>query len=246
VSLEFYFKDFIDEISAISFMAKKLIRPDSLEVLPSLRRQLEDIQTYGTHKSYKWSIQDERPLFTAPTKEFEPGGRGSFPIFASLTSIWEIRPLTKPRRSHPQKFELVGIGSTRIRLFKGTTEDPQEIAMWRMEIGNDDSPGCHFHTQILGESQEVPFPRTVPIPRLPGFFASPAFAFEFVLGELFQDSWIKESIASASHLQRWKTIQRDRLIKLFEWQKGQLTSEYISTPWTHLKRLKPKKELFLS
>jgi hypothetical protein len=114
-----------------------------------------------------------------------------------------------------------------------------------MEIGNDDSPGCHFHCQILGESQQVPFPRAVPVPRLPGLFASPAFAFEFVLGEIFQDSWIQESVASISHAQRWRTIQRDRLLKFFDWQQKHLKSPSVASPWVQLKQLKPESDLFL-
>ena len=92
MGLIFTFKEFIDEIDAISFMAKNFIRPDAIEVLPILKRKLEEIQTRGTHKSYPWGIPIERPLHTIESKQYEPGGRAPYPVFASLESVWDIRP----------------------------------------------------------------------------------------------------------------------------------------------------------
>ena len=85
--------------------------------------------------------------------------------------------------------------------------------MWRVELGADDAPGCYFHTQILGDREESPFPKSVPIPRLPSPFVTPMAAVEFVLGELFQDKWQEEARRTRDPQRRWRSIQAATLVE---------------------------------
>ena len=122
-------------------------------------------------------------------------------------------------------------------------EKRSRLAMWRIELGAEDSPGCYFHCQILGDRAESPFPKSVPIPRLPSPFVTPMAAVEFVLGELFQDQWSQTaSRANHSH-QRWRTIQQGRWSNLIRWQKETL-DRGRSSPWMLLKEAKPTDNLF--
>src|SRR5436190_1532122 len=80
---------------------------------------------------------------------------------------------------------------------------PAEIAMWRMEVGDARSPGCHFHVQVLGEAEVAPFPKSLSVPRLPAVHSTPPAVIEFVLGELFQATWDKHVAARSVHVKRW-------------------------------------------
>ena len=109
--------------------------------------------------------------------------------------------------------------------------------MWRLELGADNAPGCYVHAQILGESNCSPFPKSVPIPRLPSIFITPMSAVEFVLGELFQDVWRRTTAGNSGPEQRWKALQKERLERLLAWYQRELTSP-LASPWMTLKEAK--------
>lgn len=122
----------------------------------------------------------------------------------------------------------------------------EELAMWRIEIGDDASPGCHFHVQIRGEDEEGPFPKRLSVPRLPTCLASPMAALEFLLAELFQEAWLRHVSAETDALRQWRAIQRDRLEKLFAWQTQTVSRVNQTSPWSTLKLAKPPADLFVA
>lgn len=139
---------------------------------------------------------------------------------------------------------MVGQASTVVRLYEGDPGNPvKELAMWRMEIGDDASPGCHFHVHALGDRPDPPFPHSLPIPRLPGLLVSPMAVFEFVLAELFQNRWRKHAARETADLLRWQSVQRVRLRNVLMWQADQLKT-LTGSPWTALKSQKPPANLF--
>jgi len=176
--------------------------------------------------------------------EYERQGTGQHHVRVELTSVWEIEPLGQYSAKHlaHRRFTLSGKASTCTRLFDA--ENDRELAMWRMEIADDASPGCHFHVQILGESNEGPFPHSLSIPRFPCFLATPPAVFEFVLGEIFQDRWPEEAGRDSAAAFRWRKIQRGRMLSILDWQREQLAAASAS-PWIQLKRAKPRANLFV-
>ena len=118
--------------------------------------------------------------------------------------------------------------------------------MWRIEIGAHDAPGCYFHIQILGDSSEPPFPKDIPIPRLPSPFVTPMAAVEYVLGELFQDEWEDKTTGTQNHHRDWKAIQCQRWRNLLRWQEKKALTGDSSSPWMNLKAAKPPDDLFVS
>ena len=116
--------------------------------------------------------------------------------------------------------------------------------MWRIEMGAYDSPGCYFHFQILGDRRRPPFPKSIPVPRLPSPFVTPMAAVEFVLGELFQDKWSRTASEARHHHGRWRAIQCQRWCNLLKWQRAAVVGG--SSPWMNLKEAKPPSGLFLS
>jgi hypothetical protein len=113
-----------------------------------------------------------------------------------------------------------------------------------MELGDSTSPGCYFHVQVLGDREVCPFPKAVSVPRFPSVFVTPMAVVEYVLGELFQDRWAQAVAEENGNVLYWRRLQKDRFIRLFNWQKSSLEGA-ISTPWMTLKAAKPPGELFL-
>jgi len=210
-ALVFSFAEFLQEIEAIAKLSQRFTRADSWGVLDELKTSLRNIQGAGSNHMVRWGIPESRPLRTT-THHAGTAHR----LFGELTSVWEIQP--HPAR--PNKyFSLVGIASTRIRVYDEKDDQGHaELAMWRMEVADDNSPGCYFHVQVLGELDHVPFPHSLPVPRLPTFMTTPMFAFEYVLGEIFQDQWKQEVARDNDNVRRWRGIQAKRFENLFHWQ----------------------------
>jgi hypothetical protein len=190
-----------------------------------IKTSLEEIRVRASGRSYRWGIQESSPLCTRASRGYELGEGGRHPVFAEITSTWEIEPLGahNPGARLHRKFALTGIASTRVRLFREDVDgNHEDLAMWRMEIADEASPGCYFHVQVLGDKDGAPFPRFLSIPRLPSFFATPPFVLEFVLGELFQDEWRKEAVKESNSLKMWRPIQSKRLANLLGWQRDKL------------------------
>ena len=246
--LEFLFSDILEEIETVARVAQRFIAPSSAKVLTTLQSNLKSIRESAAGRPRHWSIPESLPLSTvASLGEYECGGKGQRSIFARMSSVWEIEPLG-PRNvgSQPhRKFALVGLASTKVRILEGEPDAPcDELAMWRMEIGDDRSPGCCFHVQVLGESNDPPFPRSVPVPRFPGLFLTPMSVLEFVLAELFQDEWKQHAASETSDMLYWRKIQRERLASLLDWNLKQVRDS-SGPAWTVLKWAKPPADLFL-
>lgn len=245
--LEFLFQEMEDGIVAISRVAHRFLNPYSPHVFESLRYSLEEIRTASRGDVYRWEIAKDSPIRTVTSEgAYNPDAKGGPRVSAAITSCWEISPLgARNVKSWPnRRFALAGQATTRVTIFEETDDGRDEIAMWRMDIGDDNSPGCHFHVQVLGESDFPPFPHSLPVPRLPALMFTPMSAIEYVLGELFQDEWRMHSLAEDADMARWRTLQRRWLGNSLSWQRSCLDS-LTGSPWVALKRAKPPANLFL-
>jgi hypothetical protein len=211
----------------------------------NLKSELESYRAQPTTTEYDWQIHPDAPLRTIVSEgEYEVGGGGGHHIFADIDACWHIQRLPPKKKSMPaQEFKLTGIASTRVRLWCKAPGEKKQIAMWRMEVGDSASPGCHFHVQVLGEIADFPFPNSLPIPRLPGIILTPPAVAEFVLAELFQDRWAEHVGQDSPHLKRWAPIQQERFKRLLEW-KLEVLKTNTGSPWTTIKRQKPESMLF--
>ena len=242
--LQFPWRELVDETSSLRRMATDLFVSDG--PLKALERRLERIGEMSTERDLLIVLD---PLLTKPTRDYERGSKSGGPeIYAYVTGNWELRPVGPTRRNRMVAF--TGTASAVVELWpaefqwREEQEKGSRLAMWRIELGAQDSPGCYFHCHVLGDRAESPFPKSVPIPRLPSPFVTPMAAVEFVLGELFQDQWSRTaSRANPSH-QRWRAIQQGRWSSLLEWQTKALDRRR-SSPWMDLKAAKPPDDLFV-
>lgn len=245
--LRFAFQEALDEVSSFAELSKKYIAPAASDVLSRFRGALETYRNQKTEKPMDWVIPESAPLVTVAAREYEPDNGGQRVVVGEITAKWQIKRASPAKKQMPAKyFDLVGIASTRVRLkYPATTHEPeQEIAMWRMEVADTKAPGCYFHTQILGQSDDLPFPKSVPVPRLPSIILTPPAVAEFVLAELFQDAWEPHIAAHVPHLQRWAPIQHRRFERLLQWKIEQL-KKTSGSPWSSLKAAEPDANLFI-
>jgi len=213
--------------------------------------QLKSFRTSSPGATFDWKIPIERPIRTKlSVGKYETGGNGQHSVYATVSSIWQISiPAVNgrtPKKAIQQlNFEVIGKASTRVSVFAHQAHvAPDELARWRFEIGNFDSPGCHFHAQILGEDDDCIFPKSMSVPRLPNMLFTPMDALEFVLAELFQDEWARHVARENDAIRNWAGCQKDRLIKLLKWQQDRL-EKYSGSPWTSLKAAKPHVDLLV-
>jgi hypothetical protein len=247
--LEFKFEDLMQELIAAEGTMGPFLDPSSTEILQDSRRQLERIRGLPRDTVDSWRISEERPLLTRTSLgSYEREDEGEHNVVGEVTSIWEIAPSdAHASNKRPAKtFAIWGLASVRVRLREWTNDGfGRDLAMWRMEVGNLDSPGCCFHVQVLGEKgrDHPPFPHSLSIPRLPSLAFTPMAALEFVIGELFQDDWRKHAVRETDAMNSWKGLQRKRLSRLLEWQQAQIES-CIGSPWNALKKTFPSPHLF--
>lgn len=247
--LEFGFQDVLDEVDALDKIVGPFCNPRSRPVLPQLITELKSIRDNPSERAWIWGIRESNPFYTAVSRgAYQPDDQGADNVFAEITSIWTIRRIPPRKKSERvARFKLTGNASTRVRLYREMPlgRDPAELAMWRAEIGDTVSPGCHFHVQVLGEGNEPPFPRSLDIPRLPALIVTPAAVVEYVVGELFQDTWLKHLSSQSANLNRWWPIQRRYLSAILSWQL-KIIKDASSSPWGTLKKAKPDSDLFVA
>jgi hypothetical protein len=247
--LEFGFQDILSEVDALNKIVGPFCSPRSRTVLPQLVTDLRSIRDDRSERSRLWGFRQSNPFYTAVSPgAYQPDNKGADSVFAEITSTWTIRRIPPRKKSEPAaRFKLVGNASTRVRLYRGPDAggDADEVAMWRAEIGDAVSPGCHFHVQVLGDREEAPFPRSIDVPRLPALIVTPAAVVEYVISELFQDRWLKHLGTRGADLNRWWPIQRQHLGAVLLWQLNIVNEASGSSPWGALKKAKPYSRLFV-
>jgi len=253
--LEFNFEEVLREIMAIKEVANNFLDRTASGVLSMLTRNLEAIRASPRGTDSLWEIPSYNPLKTKISQgQYENSSplerrRGQHKVFGEITSTWTITP-SDPKatsRTLAKTFTVTGNASVRIRLIEPNSDSGgRELAMWRVELGDEDAPGCYFHIQVLGEDGRIepPFPHSLSVPRLPALVFTPMAALEFVVAELFQYEWKQHAAQETPAMQMWKSIQQKRLERLFAW-KQKLVSGCSGSPWTAIKLAKPQANLFL-
>ena len=238
--LRFRLSELIRETRALQSIARRFLDPRSIWALKRFNSQLESI--WGAREA---EIRLELPPFrTRPNEGAHEAGhrRGGQSVYAVISGAWDVVPLGPSRRRPGRELAFTGIASTRAELYDSRDEGTR-LAMWRLELGDDNSPGCYVHAQILGDSERPPFPSSIPVPRLPSHFVSPMSAVEYVLGEMFQDKWARETASGTDDSLHWRGLQQRRLQRLFSWYQRAI-EDPVSSPWMTLKSAKPDVSTF--
>ena len=233
--LQFTISELIRECQALREIAIDYLDPNFTWSIHKFESDIRSIWSTDENET----MLELQPLHTIPA---EIKGQK---IYAVCRGIWHVTPLDKPKgNDQNRKIKFSGIASTKVELYKENDRNTP-ISMWRLELGTHDSPGCYFHSQILGESTEPPFPKSVPIPRLPSLFITPMAAVEYVIGELFQEKWKKATASGSGNAPYWRSLQQSRLQILLSWYQNLLTN-IDTSPWMVIKTSKPADDMFFS
>lgn len=247
--LAFDLKFVKDELRAFKELAEGKLTAESLNLLERLQGVLDQLIVHpksGTACS--WATPRDAPLKTKPSNgAHQPGRSGKgHDLQAEIHFKWDIEVVGEYSRKHPyNRLVILKDSSVKVRITEGADSSTKEcVAAWDFDVGNHESPGCHFHSKYheADETRRELY-SGIDIPRLPSFIFMPTDAIEFVIGELWQDECEKR--ATSSDFQEWYKFPKARAERLFNWYLHEIKG-VIGSPWMKLKKAKPKPLLFLS
>jgi hypothetical protein len=230
--------DLRQEIEAVSKLASGFLSTEGQRRLEQSQHELA-IAVGQPQNGFIWEIPREDPIWTRPSRleyERKPGSapqKGS-DVLGALSFSWQMRTGPKPVKD----VFLTGNATCMLRLHGSESDVDAALSMWRMEVGAHDSPGSCFHTQVLGTKPFPPFPKSLPVPRLPIFPPTPMACLEFLLSELFQLRWSKEVQRGTQPANMWRGIQQRRLCSFLRWQL-KAVEQSTGSPLVELKSFPP-------
>lgn len=219
---------------------------DSESIAKQACDDLRSIRDNSNKGMVRWSIPESRPIRTKPTNSYQRGHKGGLSAQAHLSFVWEIQ-----KSDRHDEFSIVGLCSTKITLIDVSNRlgGVAKPIAWTFEMGSDDSPGCHFHTQIdwkspisvvLDENDMEGWP-SLDIPRLPSFLITPGDCLDYVLGELFQDGWPQRyDETDPARIGRWLSSSRRRIVAILRNTLDAAEGGSRTSPWLAIKQWYPK------
>ena len=241
-------------------LAANFLDESTPEVLKGVTEQLKTLRNRREGATVSVGVNPSWPIKTIPCDGGYKRNNGGTQkgLFAEIVFQWQLRPLgpASKKRQANRRVEVAGITSTVVRLKIKHEEVIVDVASWRMEFGDDQSPGAFFHAQIpdtLETSHQEhqagtigKWPHWLPVPRLPIPALTPMLGLEFTLAEIFQDSWPDHLASGGFEVEHWSTLQQRRFVNYFEWQKRNAEKSVFGSPILDTKRAKPDCDMFLS
>jgi hypothetical protein len=247
--LAFRFGALMKEMRLFPQVARGKLPPAALKRLEYLGEALGPLANADEARRVQWGTADQ-PIETNPSAgshQIRRGGHGRN-LKGIVDFRWEIQPIGRRQRVPENRFLALWNSSVRIHLVDtGAADDDREevVASWNFDVGDNQSPGCHFHAKFSHPKEEDRILlEDVDVPRLPCFIFMPTDAIEFVIGELWQDDWRKIAASGAKEMDMWRQFSRRRFEKLFAWYSSELGNTR-GTPWAHLKCAKPDASVLL-
>lgn len=232
------------EIQCLSMLAKPFLEPVTHPILSSWESDLVAIETSNTTGTSFWQISPTKPLRTKKTRGYEPSPKtGGYDVWGELSFVWAVNRVSTTKPKLRDLLCLNGLASTRVKILREENGATETVGQWQVEIGDHQSPGWHFHVGLCREVQASPFPKWLPVPRVPGLLVTPMDALDFLLGEIFQDAW-KETVST--DLYQNVTLgraQTNRILHMCAWQSEQ-AADGKGSAWNRLKHRRPDAGLF--
>ena len=240
------------ELLAFESLAKRKLTQSSLRRLVELREQLHNHARAAEGSLVVWATDPDKPIETIPNKGSHQPGRSDHGVSlkAKISFVWRFEAIGQPSKNKPcWRVVVLKDSSVKVRLYLASdcndllSNDGSCVAAWDFDVGNDQSPGCHFHAKYheCDEVRRMAF-QGVDVPRLPTFIFMPTDVIEYVVGELWQDEC--EKLALNSDFQEWYKFSKKRSARVLEWHRAQ-ASEAVGSPWMVIKTTKPKCHLLL-
>jgi hypothetical protein len=228
MSIAFKTQELQEELRVFARIAESFLEPGESDRLINLAEDLR----WMRHRNvvHKWGISENEPLRTRCSEgAYQEDDEGHFRVAAHVATTWAIRPVSGGRQ-----MVIDGNVSTTITLMH---EHQERLGLWRMDVGHTDGPGCAFHVQIEGKSDQLPFPEKLDVPRLPTLVPTLGSILEFVLFELFHQQWLAEVVRDKDP-GKWLDLQRDLWLRHLEWQMARARAAEFS-PWASIRQSHP-------
>lgn len=233
--VEFSYKELAADLSSFAEKEGKFLSGASPGLLREAAQALQ--RAANSPNPTFWEVKSEsfgRIETAVSIGECELGQNVAWTLKGALSFEWEIQRTT-PSAKHG-RFKILN-ATNKLRILScaadGTVESDEhdERASWRFEIGDPKHPGTRFHSQVDWPLFEG---RRLEVPRLPSIILTPAEALDFLLGELFQRRWPLEQAGM-----EWQSNQRSRLLKLLSEAKNVVNGATGKSALMHLKAWKP-------
>ena len=238
-------------------LASKFLEQGAAEILAGVKGQIENLKS--SRQTITVGVDESRPIRTIACKGgYERNNGGTCKdLFGEILFKWELLPKGNPIKKQGGKriVEVAGIASSVVRLNVERGGCKVTLASWRMEFGDSVSPGSFFHVQIpdtlgagMGVEDTLPlerWPHWLPVPRIPIPPITPMLALEFTLGEIFRDEWRAHLKSGVHEVNSWRSLQRKRYSRYFEWQRKNVDSSGVGSPLLSIIDAKPCSEFFL-
>jgi len=236
--LAFSFGEIEDELLAFAAVADDFLRPESIRQLKDLQSKLGPIAS-STHDT-TWGTSVDAPLTTLSSVEFEPNDKKTeVKIYGSLNFKWHIQPLAKLENNPRNRWFALLNSSSRIEI--RTADSNLPLCHWDFDLGDANSPGCHFHAKPHWQDFQhaASLVNPIPIPRLPTWLFLPTDCLEFLFGELWQEGWKKRAQQSDPDMQRWAKLSHDRHLRMASCHLNRYKNTRQLSGWMTLKTWKP-------
>lgn len=243
--IAFRFAEIEDEMLAFAAVAEKHLRPESIRQMKRLVQQFSQMASATT--PLKWSTMDGEPLLTERSGEFEPNNKKcSKELYGRLQFTWTIQPIGKPNLKPRLRWFALLNSSVSVEL--RVADSDHSVGQWDFDVGDDQSPGCHFHAKPDWKALNLAagFAKPVPVPRLPTYLFMPTDCLEFLFGELWQSTWANRVKQSDAPMERWRKISCARHLLIAKSHYERCEDRIQSSGWMTLKSWKPNATTFAS
>ena len=234
----------IEHLEGVASLGRSFLEYDCSWIVAKAKDDLRAVQASPVGTVMDWSIARERPIKTLKGPHYQPDSRGGYDARAHLSFVWNIRKADK------KHFEIAGICSTKMTIVDEAQRTPcSELLSWTFEMGDKNSPGCHFHAQIDWKTclKEFATPDdsarwpSLDVPRLPSLLLTPGDCLDYLLGEMFQDAWPKKyEETTPATIGRWKKDAETRFVAMLDATKMAATNSGRFSPWIAVKRWYPR------
>lgn len=230
------------ELNIFRPLAKHCLTDASVQALDQWLTRLLD--TASSKSASIHTVHTESVLHTHPNKG-QHQRASSVSLLGQLEFTWDVIPEVPQARRAAARHFLIDNASIRMAICDVRDAECHDVlARWTFDIGNQESPGCHFHAKH--EHIHDGASTNIDIPRLPALVVMPTDAMAFLFGELWQKQWTDDlETELRDPASRWRNWPRDRLEAVLSAFATCVTEDTSLIPWAAFKAYKPQSDLLL-
>jgi hypothetical protein len=230
------------ELTAFRPLARHCLTDTSVQALD---QWLADLVSTASIKSERVCTVKTSSVLSTRSNDGKHQKASSVSLFGEIEFTWDIIPEAPKSKLAAAKHFLLENASIRLAICEQREAGGHDtLASWTFDIGNQESPGCHFHAKY--DDAGVGASTNIDIPRLPTLVVMPTDAMAFLFGELWQKQWSIDLVTDLRDpASRWRSWPRDRLAAVLSAFVKCINEDTGLIPWAAFKAYKPGSDLLL-